>query len=120
MGQYLSIGQFAKTVRLSVKALRRYDAEDLLHPARVDEETGYRYYTPEQTRDAVTIAMLRKLDVPIASIRKLLIMDGSERTQLLEKSASDWPESLLPGKPLWLPWSTYSKAKPFSHTQSVP
>lgn len=84
-GAHLSIGQFAKSVRLSVKALRRYDAEGLLRPALVDPETGYRYYAPEQSRTAVTIALLRRLDVSLPAIRALLDADArDERRSLLE------------------------------------
>ena len=73
MGRHLaSIGQFARTVRLSVKALRRYDAEGLLKPAVIDPDTGYRYYASEQSRTAVAIAMLRRLEVPLSAIRALL------------------------------------------------
>lgn len=57
----MPIGKFARACRLSVKALRHYDEERLLRPAHVDERTGYRYYTREQVRDAVTIGMLRGL-----------------------------------------------------------
>ena len=55
----MPIGRFARACRLSVKALRHYDEEQLLRPAHIDERTGYRYYTREQVRDAVTIGMLR-------------------------------------------------------------
>jgi protein phosphatase len=38
----LTIGAFARASRLSPKALRLYDELDLLRPARVDPDTGYR------------------------------------------------------------------------------
>ena len=79
----LSIGHFARATRLSVKALRHYDAEGLLRPALVDEATGYRYYAPAQARQAVTIATLRQLDVSLAAIRALLAATEAERTALL-------------------------------------
>jgi len=65
----MPIGKFARGCRLSVKALRHYDEERLLRPAHVDERTGYRYYTHEQVRDAVTIGMLRGLGFGIPIIR---------------------------------------------------
>ena len=40
----ISIGEFARRSRLSIKALRLYDKRRLLVPARVDEASGYRYY----------------------------------------------------------------------------
>lgn len=73
----MPIGRFARAVRLSVKALRHYDEEGLLVPALVDRQTGYRYYARDQARDAVMIAMLRSLDLPLAAIRAALA--GSPR-----------------------------------------
>jgi hypothetical protein len=37
----MGIGAFSKASRLSLKALRLYDALGLLSPAKVDEESGY-------------------------------------------------------------------------------
>ncbi len=44
----VSIGEFARRSRLSVKALRLYDELGVLIPARVDEASGYRYYDVAQ------------------------------------------------------------------------
>lgn len=68
----LAIGAFARVTRLTVKALRHYDAEGLLPPADVDPHTGYRYYTLDQVPVATTIALLRSLDVPLPRIRDFL------------------------------------------------
>lgn len=68
----LSIGQFARLVRLSVKQLRHYADLGLLPPARVDPDTGYRYYRADQARDAMSIGLLRSLDVPLAAIKDVL------------------------------------------------
>nr|WP_281381514.1 MerR family transcriptional regulator [Conexibacter arvalis] len=77
----MTVGQFARMTRLSARQLRSYDALGLLAPARVDPETGYRYYHPRQARTAVTIALLRSLDVPLPAIAELLVADeeGAER-----------------------------------------
>ncbi|ONI87484.1 hypothetical protein ALI144C_08805 [Actinosynnema sp. ALI-1.44] len=64
----LPIGEFARMCRLSTKQLRHYDQLGLLVPAEVDATTGYRYYSPAQARRALAIALLRKLDVPLAEI----------------------------------------------------
>lgn len=77
----MTVGQFARMTRLSAKQLRSYDALGLLAPAQVDPGTGYRYYHPRQARTAVTIALLRSLDVPLPAIHELLVADeeGAER-----------------------------------------
>lgn len=68
----MPIGGLARLSRLTVKALRLYDAEGLLVPAWVDPDSGYRYYRAEQVRTATTIALLRSLGVPLAAIRDVL------------------------------------------------
>ncbi|MFJ3664911.1 MerR family transcriptional regulator [Streptomyces sp. NPDC090106] len=67
----LTIGAFAKACRLTPKALRLYDDLDLLRPARVDPETGYRYYTPDQLPRARLVAWLRRVGMPLARIREV-------------------------------------------------
>jgi len=68
----MPIGRLARLSRLSVKALRLYDAEGLLAPAWVDPDSGYRYYRADQVATAATIALLRSLDVPLAAVRRVL------------------------------------------------
>ncbi|WP_326809551.1 MerR family transcriptional regulator [Streptomyces sp. NBC_01775] len=67
----LTIGAFARATRLSPKALRLYDELGLLPPARVDPETGYRYYAPEQRERARLVAWLRRIGMPLARIREV-------------------------------------------------
>jgi DNA-binding transcriptional MerR regulator len=83
----MPIGRFAAAVRLSVKALRHYDELGLLRPAFVDPRTGYRYYARSQARDAVMIAMLRELDVPLAVIGEALRAAPGELKGLLDREA---------------------------------
>ena len=71
----ISIGEFARRSRLSMKALRLYDKRRVLVPARVDEVSGYRYYDVAQLEDARLVAMLRQLDLSLAAIRKLVACD---------------------------------------------
>ena len=71
LGGVMSIGRFARLAGLSIGALRHYAEIGLLVPARVDPDTGYRYYTEEQLAPARRIALLRDLDVPLNLIRTL-------------------------------------------------
>ena len=61
----LVIGRFARLVGLSVGALRHYDDLDILRPAWVDPETGYRSYRRDQLETARLIVRLRDLEVPL-------------------------------------------------------
>lgn len=63
------IGDFSKLSMLTVKALRFYEKEGLLIPARVDEWSGYRFYEANQLETAATIKALRQLDFSVEEIR---------------------------------------------------
>jgi len=67
----LSIGAFARAARLSPKALRLYDELGLLTPARVDQASGYRYYSPDQLERARLVAWLRRLGMPLSQIARV-------------------------------------------------
>jgi len=85
----VSIGEFARRSRLSVKALRLYDELGVLVPARVDEVSGYRYYDVGQLDAARLVAMLRQLEVPLVAIKELLACD---RVDAAERIAAHWRE----------------------------
>jgi len=74
----ISIGEFARRSRLSLKALRLYDERGVLVPARVDQASGYRYYDTAQLDDARLVVMLRQLQVPLAAVKELLACDPAD------------------------------------------
>jgi DNA-binding transcriptional MerR regulator len=72
----LSIGAFARLTNLTPKALRVYERDDVLTPARVDCHNGYRWYSTEQVTQARLIGLLRGLDMSLEDIRRLLTVDS--------------------------------------------
>jgi len=66
------IGCFSKLTRLSVKALRHYDAVGLLRPAHVDRMTRYRYYSAVQLEEVNRILVLKDLGFALRDIRMLI------------------------------------------------
>jgi DNA-binding transcriptional MerR regulator len=74
----ISIGEFARRSRLSLRALRLYDERGVLVPSRVDQASGYRYYDTAQLDEARLVVMLRELQFPLASIRELLACDPAD------------------------------------------
>lgn len=66
------IGQFAALTRLSPKALRLYAESGLLARARVDPDSGYRYYRRDQVARARLIRLLGAVDMPLAEIAAFL------------------------------------------------
>lgn len=74
----ISIGEFARRSRLSLKALRLYDERGVLVPSRVDQASGYRYYDTAQLDEARLVVMLRELQLPLAAIKELLSCDPAD------------------------------------------
>lgn len=80
----LTIGEFSRFTHLSVRTLRRYHDAGLLEPAKVDQSSGYRYYTVDQIPAAQVIHRLRELDVPIVDVGRILHSpDPSVRAELV-------------------------------------
>ena len=74
----ISIGEFARRSRLSLKALRLYDERGVLVPARVDQASGYRYYDTAQLDDARLVVMMRQLQLPLKAVKQLLACDPAD------------------------------------------
>ncbi|HET7129380.1 MAG TPA: helix-turn-helix domain-containing protein [Gaiellaceae bacterium] len=77
----MGIGEFASRSRLSARALRIYDELGLLPPARVDEDSGYRFYEPGQLKQARLIASLRQLHFPLAEIKAILPLEPAQAAE---------------------------------------
>jgi PPM family protein phosphatase len=83
----MTSGGFARASGLSRKALRLYDELGLLHPVRVDPVSGYRHYDPAQLEQARLVAWLRRLGMPLASIRAISVLPPE---QAAAEIASYW------------------------------
>ena len=71
-----TIGQFSRITGLTVKTIRLYHEKDVLKPAWVDDETGYRYFDQADAERARVIRHLRDLEFPLAEIRELVEAQG--------------------------------------------
>jgi DNA-binding transcriptional MerR regulator len=79
----LSIGTFARRSRLSMKALRIYDRLGLLTPAFIDPANGYRRYRESQLGTARLVAMLRRLDMPLAQVGEVVSAPADSAADLI-------------------------------------
>jgi DNA-binding transcriptional MerR regulator len=86
----LGIGEFARLSRLSPKALRLYDELGLLPPARVDPDSGYRFYEVGQLDRARLVSALRQIGVPLAQIKVVLDLEPEAAA---EQVASFWAQA---------------------------
>jgi DNA-binding transcriptional MerR regulator len=80
---FLTIGQFAERTRLSPKALRLYGELGLVEPARVDPGSGYRLYAEDQVERARLVALLRRLDMPLAAIADVIDLDPPQAARAI-------------------------------------
>ncbi len=66
------IGEFAQIAQVSGRQLRFYDQLGLLRPARIDPQTGYRYYSIRQLPRLNSILALKELGLSLEQIGPLL------------------------------------------------
>jgi DNA-binding transcriptional MerR regulator len=79
----LTIGAVAQAAQLSIKALRIYAELGLLTPSYIDPDSGYRYYHANQLYAARLIRMLRQIDMPLPTIRRVLTAAPADAEQLV-------------------------------------
>lgn len=87
----LTIGTFSLVTGLSVTSLRHYADVGVLVPAEVDVATGYRRYDLAQVPAGRTVALLRRLGVPVDGLRRAL----SEGPDVVLREHRDRLESSL-------------------------
>jgi DNA-binding transcriptional MerR regulator len=85
----ISIGEFARRSRLSLKALRLYDKRGVLVPSRVDHASGYRYYDTAQLDQARLVVMMRELQLPLKAVRELLACDPADAAKRIAEHWRD-------------------------------
>lgn len=96
----LTIGDFARHGRVSVRMLRHYDAIGLLRPARVDPASGYRLYAAAQLTTLNRVIALKDLGFTLQQVGTILteqVSAGELRGMLRLRRAELEPETDLPG-----------------------
>ena len=68
----LSIGEVSKYTGAGIKALRYYERINLLKPAFVDPDSGYRYYSSGQTYLVSLIMFCVELDIPLKELTEFI------------------------------------------------
>lgn len=85
----LSIGEFAAATQLSPKALRIYDDQQLLAPARIDAASGYRFYRADQVAIGRLIRTLRDMGLSLSDIAALVASRNDGAELLLQQFAHE-------------------------------
>jgi MerR family transcriptional activator of bmr gene len=87
---YLTVHEFGSLRGVSIGSLRYYEKLGLLKPAKVDPDTGYRYYLPEQLETLDVIRMCVELDIPLKEIKDYEDEQGHlELKRILERGRQE-------------------------------
>jgi DNA-binding transcriptional MerR regulator len=85
----MSIGEFASATQLSPKALRLYDEQRLLQPARIDPANGYRYYRSDQVAAGRLVRTLREMNLPLTDVARVMASSTAQAEILLGQFAKE-------------------------------
>jgi len=92
----LRIGEIAGFFNVSVKAIRVYEKMGILKPVKVDENTGYRYYSADQVKQLDALLELREIGFSLAEIKDLLEsgVTGERYMELLVHKKIMWQDKM--------------------------
>ena len=68
----MRIGEIAAFFNVSPKSMRIYEKMGIIKPAKIDENTRYRYYSADQVKQLDALLELKELGFSLAEIKKLL------------------------------------------------
>lgn len=84
----MHIKDFAKLTGVSVRTLHYYDEIELLKPASVDEQNGYRFYDEKCLEKMQQILFYRELDFSLKDINMILSSPDYDKQNALKQQMS--------------------------------
>lgn len=75
----LTIGEFSRVTRLSIKALRLYHEKGILVPDRIDVGSKYRYYRRSAVEKGLVVNKLKDMGFSLEEIRTIVRECGDDR-----------------------------------------
>ena len=94
--ELLKIGELAAFVGVSPKALRVYEKMNIITPVKVDEETGYRYYSADQVKDLEALLEWKDMGFSLKEVK--IIFSGKYSKEdidlILEAKKKEWQEKI--------------------------
>lgn len=89
MKSEITISELAKLMNVSVHQIRYFEEKGVLQPSYTDNNQ-YRMYDMEQVYQLAQILLLRKLEVPVSSIKECMTAySGAQYRQLFQSSLRD-------------------------------
>lgn len=93
MDDYLTISEVSRQFEISARMLRHYEKLGLLQSSR-REEYAYRTYDREAVKRVQQIVLLRKLQIPLKKIQRMLEGTRADAVFILEEQLRDMDESV--------------------------
>ena len=94
--ELLKIGELAAFVGVSPKALRVYEKMEIIKPVKVDDETGYRYYSADQVKDLEVLLEWKDMGFSLKEVK--IIFSGKYSKEyidlILEAKKKEWQEKI--------------------------
>jgi len=84
------IGEFSYLCETTVKTLRHYNKINLLNPKKIDESTGYRYYTDNQIETFNKINALQTAGFKLTEIKSMLEHLKEEKIEKTNNQPQKW------------------------------
>lgn len=90
------IGDFARINKVTIKTLRHYDSLGLLRPDKIDEFTGYRFYTADQIPRLNRILALKEIGFSLDEVYRIIntSLGANELEVLLEEKRAEISEHI--------------------------
>ena len=92
----MKIGEIAAFFNVSTKAIRLYEKKGIIHPIKVDDQTGYRYYSVAQVQQLNALLELKALGFSLDEIKS--VMEGNVTSQklaeALQRKKQAWEEMI--------------------------
>jgi len=85
------IGEFSKIVDIPIRTLRYYDEIGILQPNKIDNFSGYRYYSDENIVECETIKTLKLLDF---TLDEILVYKNNLDEEIIEKKKKEIEERI--------------------------
>lgn len=77
--KFYNIGEVSKICHIPISTLRYYDEIELVIPAKIDDSSGYRYYSNTQLSIIDTITYFRYLNISLKDIKAYLQTPGDNK-----------------------------------------
>lgn len=79
----MKIGEIAAFFNVSIKAIRLYEKKGIITPIKIDQATGYRYYSADQVKKLNALLELKTLGFSLSEIKNILV-GGTSNMILIE------------------------------------